>query len=358
MKYKVSVIVPTFNERDNIPELVKRLDKALAKYKYNIIVVDDDSPDKTWKVASDLSKKYPVKVVRRTEEKGLSTAVIRGIQESENEILVVIDADLQHPPEKVPELIKQIEKGADIAIGSRFVEGGGVGDWSKSRLFVSKGAKFLAETLFRDIRNIKDVESGFFAFKKKILDGVQLKPVGYKILLEILVLANYDTVKEVGFEFQIRKHGKSKLGFKNISNYLHHLLSLAWRTKEFHRFVKFCIIGGIGGIINIAILHVLTEFLGVYYLISGAIAIESGLLSNFIFNKVWTFKDREIKGLKAIMRALIRDHIVRSGGILLNIIILWFLTSILGFYYIISQIIGIVVAMIWNFGGNKWFTWE
>jgi len=358
MKYKVSVIVPTYNERDNIPELVKRLDKALKKYNYNVIVVDDDSPDKTWKVASDLSKKYPVKVVRRTEEKGLSTAVIRGIQESKNDILVVIDADLQHPPEKVPELIKQIEKGADIAIGSRFVEGGGVGDWSKSRLFVSKGAKFLAETLFRNIRNIKDVESGFFAFKKKILDNVELKPVGYKILLEILVLANYDTVKEVGFEFQIRKHGKSKLGFKNITNYLHHLLSLAWRTKEIHRFVKFCIIGGIGTVVNIVLLYLLTEYYYVHYLISGAIGIEAGLLTNFIFNKVWTFKDMEVKGLKAIIWALVKDHIVRSGGIILNLVILWLLTSVFGFYYLISQVIGILIAMIWNFGGNKWFTWE
>lgn len=357
MNNKVSVIIPTYNEKDNLPELIKGLDKALSGYDYEFIVVDDNSPDGTWEVARELSKNYHVKPIKRYE-KGLSTAVIRGIQESNNEILVIIDADLQHPPEKVPELVKQIEKGADIAIGSRFVEGGSIGDWSRARLLVSKGAKFLAETLFREIREIKDVESGFFAFKKSILKNVELKPVGYKILLEILVMGNYDTVKEVGYEFQTRRHGASKLGFKNISNYLHHLLSLSWRTKEFHRFVKFCIIGGIGGIINIALLHILTEYLGVYYLISGAIAIESGLLSNFIFNKTWTFKDRQIKGSRAIMRALFRDHIVRSGGILLNIFILWFLTSVFGIYYILSQIVGIGIAMIWNFGGNKWFTWE
>lgn len=356
MKDKVSVIVPTYNERDNLPELIKRLDEALKKYDYEVIVVDDNSPDETWKVAQELPKRYPIIPIKR-EEKGLSTAVIRGIQESNGGILVVIDADLQHPPEKVPELIAAIKKGADIAVGSRFVEGGGVGEWSRMRLFVSKGAKFLAGTLFRDIREIKDVESGFFAFKKDILENVQLKPVGYKILLEILVMANYQKVTEVPFVFENRRRGESKLGFKNISNYLHHLLSLAWRTKELHRFIKFCIIGGIGAIINIAILYILTES-GVYYLISGAIAVESGLLSNFIFNKSWTFKDRQVKGAKAIIKALCRDHLVRSGGIFLNLSILWFLTSIVGVYYLLSQIIGIGVAMMWNFVGNKWFTWE
>lgn len=357
MRDKISVIVPTYNERGSLPELVKRIDNSLKIFEYEVVVVDDDSPDGTWKVAQELSKNYPVKPVKR-KERGLSTAVIRGIQESNNDILVVIDADLQHPPERIPALIEQIQKGADIAIGSRFVEGGSVGDWSRARLFISKVAKFLVETLFRDIRGIKDVESGFFAFKKNIIKNVELKPKGYKILLEILVMGNYENVKEVPFEFQIRKHGKSKLGLRNISSYLHHLLSLSWRTKEFHRFIKFCIIGGIGAIVNIAILHMLTEYLGVYYVLSGAVAIESGLLSNFVLNKIWAFKDRRIKGSRAIIRALYRDHIVRSGGILINLFILWFLTSVIGVYYLLSQIIGIFIAMIWNFGGNKWFTWE
>lgn len=230
MKDKISVIVPTYNERGNLLDLVKRIDKALKTYEYEVVVIDDSSPDGTWDVAQELSKNYPVKPIKR-KERGLSTAVVRGIQESDNEILVVIDADLQHPPERIPALIEQIQKGADIAIGSRFVEGGGIGDWSRTRLFVSRVAKFLAGTLFREIREIKDVESGFFAFKKNILNNVELKPIGYKILLEILVMGNYRTVKEVGIEFHIRKHGKSKLGFRNISSYLHHLFRLAWRTK-------------------------------------------------------------------------------------------------------------------------------
>jgi len=358
MKDGVSVIVPTYNEKDNLSELIKRLNKALAGYDHEILVVDDDSPDETWKLAEELSKNYPVKSIRRTGERGLSTAVLRGLKESIYDTMVVTDADLQHPPEKVPELVDAIKKGADIAIGSRFVEGGSVGDWGKSRLYVSKGAKFLAETLFRKLRDIKDVESGFFAVKKNVIENVQLKPVGYKILLEILVMGNYQKVTEVPYVFDIRKRGKSKLGFKNVSNYFHHLLSLAWRTKELHRFIKFCLIGGIGAIVNLTILYFFKEILGVYYLLSGAIAIESGLLSNFVFNKIWTFKDTEIKGARAILRALYRDHIVRSGGILLNIFILWFLTSVIGLYYLTSQIIGILVAMMWNFVGNKWFTWE
>ena len=355
---KISIIVPTFNERENLPELIKRLDKSLKKYDYDVIVVDDDSPDGTSDVAKELSKDYPIIVIER-KEKGLSTAVIRGIQESNNENIVIIDADLQHPPEKIPELLDALNNGADIAIGSRFVEGGGVGDWNYSRLLISKGARFLATTLFRDLREIKDIESGFFAFKKSIIKNVELKPIGYKILLEILVMGNYETVKEVAFEFQDRKHGKSKLGFKNISNYIHHLFNLSWKTKEFHRFVKFCLIGGIGAVINLGILYLLTNYYGKsYLLLFGAIAIESGLLSNFILNKTWTFKDREVKGFKSLGRALYRDHLVRFFGILLNLFVLWFLTSIFGVYYLFSQLVGILVAMMWNFVGNKWFTWE
>ncbi|MFW6120260.1 MAG: glycosyltransferase, partial [Petrotogales bacterium] len=161
MKNKVSVIVPTYNERDNLPELVKRLDEALTRYKYEIIVVDDDSPDKTWKIALDLSKNYPVKVIKRIEERGLSTAVLKGFKEINSDIVVIMDADLQHPPEKVPELVESIKEGADIAIGSRFVEGGSIGNWSYRRLFVSKIAGFLAKTFFREIREINDIESGF-----------------------------------------------------------------------------------------------------------------------------------------------------------------------------------------------------
>jgi dolichol-phosphate mannosyltransferase len=353
----ISIIVPTFNERECLPEICKRLDESIKKYNYEIIVVDDDSPDGTANVARELSKDFPIHLIER-KEKGLATAVIRGIQESKNENIVVIDADLQHPPEKIPQLIEALNNGADIAIGSRFVEGGSIRDWSYSRLFISKGARFLATTLFRDLRKIKDIESGFFAFKNNVINNVELKPTGYKILLEILVVGNYNNVEEVDFEFQNRKYGKSKLGYSNISSYIRHLLSLSWRTKELHRFLTFCLIGALGAIINLGILYLLTNIYGIYYLISGAIGIEAGLLSNFVLNKIWTFKDREVKGLKSIGRALYRDHVVRFIGILLNLFVLWFLTTIGGIYYIFSQIVGIFVAMMWNFIGNKWFTWE
>lgn len=353
-----SIIVPTYNEKENISELFERIDSAMrSDYEYEIIVVDDDSPDETWRIASEYSDQYPVNVVRREGEKGLATAVLRGVEEASYEIEVVIDADLQHPPEKIPELVSKIENGADISIGSRYVKEGSSGDFGFFREMMSRGADFIAKTIFRDVRDVSDIQTGFFAFRKKILDGMDLDPTGYKILLEILVQADYNRVEEVGYEFGDRKGGESKLGVGTILSYLRHLTGLSFRSGEFLRFLKFCIVGGSGTVVNLSILYLLTTS-GLYYLYSGAIAIEAGLLTNFFINNVWTFGDVEVTGGKNLGKALFRDHLVRSGGIVINMVILWVLTDHVGLYYMLSQIIGIAIATIWNYGGNKWLTWR
>lgn len=353
-----SIIVPTYNEKENIPELFKRINSAIKPdSEYEIIVVDDDSPDETWRIASEYSDQYPVTVMRRKEEKGLATAVIRGIEEASYEIVVVMDADFQHPPEKIPELVSRVEEGADISIGSRYVEGGSLGDFGFFRKMISRGADFIAKTIFRDIRDVSDIQTGFFTLRKKILDGVELDPTGYKILLEILVQGEYNRVEEVGYEFEKRKEGESKLGVGTVFSYLRHLIGLSFRSGEFFRFLKFCIVGGSGTVMNLGILYLLTTS-GFYYLYSGALAIEAGLLTNFFINNVWTFGDVEVSGVKNLGKALFRDHIVRSGGIVINMVILWILTDYVGLYYMLSQILGIAIATIWNYGGNKWLTWR
>lgn len=354
-----SIVVPTFNERGNLPELVERIDSILRskEYDYEIVVVDDDSPDGTWEVATKYSENYPIKVIRRREERGLATAALRGIKESKHDFVAVMDADLQHPPEKIPELISELENGADIAIGSRYVEGGSEGDFGILRKAISRGADFLARTIFRKVRKVNDIQSGFFAVRKEIIRPSDLDPKGYKILLEILIKANYERVSEVGYEFGDRKAGESKLGFGAVKNYLRHLISLSWRTGEIFRFLKFCVVGAAGVIVNLTTLYLLTTS-GLFYLASGAVGIEMGLLTNFFLNKAWTFRDRGVEGLKPILNALGRDHLVRSGGALLNILLLWILTDFLGLYYLLSQLIGIGIATSWNFMGNKWWTWN
>jgi len=214
----ISLIIPTYNERKNLSELIRRIDNSLSKINYEVIIIDDNSPDGTGKLAEKLSKTYPVKVIHK-KERGLALAVVTGFKHARGEILLVMDADLQHPPERIPYFLKEI-KNADIVIGTRYT---GV---SFKRKIISKGAKLLVMILFSSIRKLKEPHSGFFMLKKKVIEDVKLEPIGFKILLEILLKGNYKNVVEVPFVFGERKKGESKLNVREILNFLRHVLSL------------------------------------------------------------------------------------------------------------------------------------
>jgi dolichol-phosphate mannosyltransferase len=359
MQNDISIVIPTSVERENIPDLLERVYRSMepSSRAFEIIIVDGDSPDQTWDAASPSADRYPVRVIQRQGEKGLATAVLRGIKAAKYDIIVVMNAELELAPEKIPELISCVENGADITIGSRFVERSASAEFSLLRRVMSKSADLLARTLFRELRNVRDVDSGFFVMRKNVVAHANLNPVGDKILLEILVQGDYTTVSELGYSSHRREAGVSKLRARDTIDYVRHMSGLFRRSGEFHRFLKFAAVGAVGAVLNLAVLYALTE-LGVFYLISGLVGIEAGLLSNFFLNRSWTFKDRQARGLGYVLTALYRDHAVRFFGIVLNLVILWLLTSVFGLYYLTSQVIGIAVAMLWNYGGNQWWTWE
>jgi len=215
----ISLIIPTYNERKNLPRLVKRIHKSLSEIDYEVIIVDDNSPDGTGELAEKLSKTYPIKVIHK-KERGLALAVVTGFKYARGENLLVMDADLQHPPERIPYFLKEIEN-ADIVIGTRCMS-----SLTFKRKIISKGAKLLVMILFPLIRKLKEPHSGFFMLKKKVIEGIKLEPVGFKILLEILLKGNYKDVVEVPFIFEKRREGKSKLNVREILNFLRHVLSL------------------------------------------------------------------------------------------------------------------------------------
>ena len=354
---KVSIVVPTFEEKENIPLLFERIFKVFKISKINgeIIVVDDDSQDGTANVVKEYCKKYPIKLIVRKGEKGLASACVEGFKVAKGDVIIVMDADLQHPPEKIPTLIDTIKDGADIAIASRYIEGGTTGEWDLSRKVVSKGASALANLLFKEIKGIKDQQSGFFAFKKKVIEGVKLKPKGYKILLEILVLGKHKKVEEIAYEFGERTSGKSKLGFSTIFSYLSHIIRLLWASGKLTKLIKFCMVGLLGVGVNLGILYFLTS-LGLYYMISGAISIEISLLTNFFLNRAWTFKE-EAKYV-SMKNAIAKDHITRAIGILIQFASLYVFTELFNMYYILSMTIGIIISTIWNFVGNSRWVWK
>ena len=213
----VSLIIPTYNEANNIKIVLSEIEKHLRSISHEVIVVDDNSPDGTWKIAQTFKN---VRVIRRIGERGLATAVIRGFHEAKADIIGVMDADQSHPPAKLPELLKPLlQKKNDLIIGSRLIPGGAVENWPLIRKITAWGARLLA----RPLTPVKDVMSGYFFFRRNVIQGVELKPVGYKILLEILVKGHYTNALEVAYVFRNREVGQSKLDTREYLNYIKHL---------------------------------------------------------------------------------------------------------------------------------------
>lgn len=219
----LSLVVPTYNEAENIVPLVRRICKAMPKG-IEIIIVDDNSPDGTGKIADKLAKKYPVRVIHRPGKKGLADAVIEGFGHAKGEFLGCMDADQSHPPELLPELLNAVKNGADIAVASRKVGNGRTIGWGVYRRVMS----WIATALAWPLTSVKDRTSGYMVFRKKIIEGKKLNPIGYKIVLEVVVRSNSKRIVEVPFTFINRKKGKSHTNKKIILQYLRHLGRLYW----------------------------------------------------------------------------------------------------------------------------------
>lgn len=218
----LSIIVPTYNERKNVEELAKRVFDALKPHyiKYELVIVDDNSPDGTAEHAEQLKSKYDIQIIHRPKKVSLASAVINGFRLAQGNVFCVMDADLSHPPEVLFEMYKKIEKGdTDIVVGSRLVPGGGAEKWPWYRRIIS----IVAQSLARPLTSVKDNTSGFFMLRKEVLEGADLSPIGFKILLEILAKGKYNKVEEYPIVFADREGGKSKLGAKQVAEYLKQL---------------------------------------------------------------------------------------------------------------------------------------
>jgi len=369
MTKSLSLIIPTYNESGNISPLVKQIHLAISDYKYEILFVDDASTDGTVERIEELGKDYPVRAIVRRDERGLASAVVKGFQNAGGDILVVMDADLQHPPAVIEQLLAAIEQGADIAVASRYVPGGGCAEWSGLRKLISRGAIFLAWLFLPQARRVKDPMSGFFALKNSVVEQVSLDPIGYKILLEVLVMGRYREVAEVPFQFQLRELGESKLNFSQEYEYLRHIVRLASRSGEAARFLKFCLVGASGVVVNFGLYLLLTRFAGFTPIsdtssgiLSGNIAltisIETSIITNFILNNFFTFSDRNTGGAGGFLRRLLRFNLICVLGGLIQIGVANLLAVVLGIADLAAVLIGIIVAFFWNYLLNNSLTWR
>ena len=327
MQHLISIVIPTRNEEKNIGKLLD----LIAKYvtcPYEAIVVDDGN-DRTQEIAQRLGAR-----VIQGKHKGLGQAILDGIEATQGDIVVNMDADLSHDPCSIPAMIQPIlERGYDMTIGSRYVEGGGT-NWTTKRLLISKVAGLLAFP----ITFMKDNTSGFFAFRKSILEGVKLEASSWKIMLELLVKANPTAVKEVPIYFEDRKEGESKFNKKEIKNYLVHLYKLA--LYKYKAIIKFGLIGISGALLHFVLLYGLTE-LGLWYILSAIFSIILASTSNYIFNYKWTFRDRTISNhLLGWFKYQVMSGV--TDGVYLGLLALF--TEVFGIWYMASALLAVLLV--------------
>lgn len=343
---------------------MRRINSACsaAGIEVETVFVDDNSPDGTGARAEELSKEYRVKVVHRKGKLGLSSAVLEGFAAASAPLLVVMDADLSHPPEKIPEMVGRIESGeAEVAVGSRYVKGGSVEDWPFTRRIISKGATLLARWLTK----VKDPMSGFFALKRSVIDGVKLNPVGYKIGLEILVKGRYSKVVEVPIRFSNRKSGESKLKGGEYLKYIDHVILLyEYRKPWLSKYIKFSAIGALGALINSIVLWTASEVFSVHYLLAAVLAFCVASTSNYSLNRRWTYRSN-----RGVSKQYSQFLLVSVNGLMLNLVLL---SSIVegvmpvigigqdkaGLYLVFANLVAIFIVSLFNFFANSLWTFR
>lgn len=230
---KLTIVIPTFNESKNIENLVSQISEHLKAIEYEILFIDD-SNDNTPDVINEVAKKDShVRLFHRENEKGLGTAVLKGFKIADGDYIAVMDADLQHPPAILKGMYSAIKNGADFCIPSRFIPGGSDGGLNLYRKLVSGTARYIGKIFLPSLRKITDPTSGIFMFRKEILNiNEELKPIGWKIMIEVLALANYRTIIEIPYEFSDRAEGESKLSAKVTQEYLKQVIGLMRRGKK------------------------------------------------------------------------------------------------------------------------------
>ncbi len=373
---QVSIIIPTYNESENIIQVLKSIGEHLPKdVEVEAIVVDDNSPDGTGKVVEDYiadtrnEAGYSIDIIHRETKSGLSSAILVGIQHSSAETIVVMDSDFSHPPKIIPQLVEEIKtSGYDIAIASRYTEGGEVSGWSTKRKLISKGATGIAKAGLGV--NESDPMSGFFAFKRKILEGIKFDAIGYKMLLEILVKTKGAKVKEIPYTFTDRAHGSSKLDSSTMFDFV----TSVWKlyryghatkvsdTRTSVRFIskagRFYTVGASGLLVNYLVSLLFADaVVNFWYIHATVIGIAISMTSNFILNKIWTFEDRNFEAKKTLVQY---GKFVgfSSLGALIQLGMVYVLVDNYQIIYPLALIIAVIIAASSNFILNKKWTFK
>ena len=350
MSLKLSVVIPTFREVRNLEAVARSIETALRDHRwaYEVIFVDDDSQDGSEALAVKLAESLPVRMYVRLGEKGLSTAVLRGIAEARGEYVVVMDADLSHPAERIPDMLALLANNKrDFVVGSRYVAGGSLDpSWTWFRLLNSKVATWLALPLAR----IHDPMSGFFAFRRADMPEAHLlSPIGYKIGLELLVKGGFKKPGEVPIHFADRVHGESKLTWKEQVRYLRHLRRLyQFRFPFLAEFMQFGIVGGSGFAIDVLLYLGLQTLTGMGHFAARAFSFWGAASWNWAWNRVLTFSNRQKTAMLVQWPSFLLTSLL---GFAINVGSYYVLTHYVP-YFETHRILALVLGVLLGFGLN------
>jgi len=346
----LSIIVPTYCEEENIHPVVARIRAALdSRLEYEIVFVDDNSPDATAARVEELQRSgAPVRIIVRKDERGLSSAITRGFREARGDLLLCMDADLSHPPEAIPDMVKTLQENqADMVIGSRYVSGGRTEEgWGLFRWLNSRVAGLMA----RPLTAVRDAMTGFFVMPRPVFERAKdLNPIGYKFALELIIKCPCRNVVEIPIFFADRQRGESKLNFREQARYILHLKRLYdYRYGKISRFIQFSLVGASGVLVNLLTYAVLLKF-GLREELAYAVAIWLSLTWNFVPNRYVTFDD---SAHDPWLPQYARYVVTCALGVVINWSITMGLTHHMGWFKdheLMAPLAGIAAGTIFNF---------
>ena len=355
---ELSIIVPTFNEVSNVRELLSRIERALGSLRWEIIFVDDDSPDGTSDLVRSIALYDPrIRILRRVGRRGVSTACIEGMLASAAPIIAIMDADLQHDENTLrPMLTKIVSGGADLVVATRYADGGTAGTWTATCLRMSQLATRASELMLG--HTVSDPMSGFFMLKRSLLESTvrKLSGRGYKILLDILSSTeSKPKIEEVAYSFRNRFSGTSKLDSFVIWQYGMLLVDKSIGRFIPADFISFCIIGGIGFVAHMVVLVCLFKQIGVDFTLAQTLATLVAMTVNFSLNNVLTYRDRRLSGIRWWL-GLLNFSLLCSVGAIGNVGIASYLYRN-NAQWAVAAIAGIIISAVWNYGATRLYTW-
>lgn len=358
---EVAIVIPTFNEVRNVPVLVAKLDAALKGRSWEAIFVDDDSPDGTADAARAIARTdHRVRVVQRIGRRGLSTACIEGMCATAAPCVAVIDGDLQHDETILPAMLDALDRDEtlDLVVGSRFVAGGGTGDWDHDRVAKSAFATRLARGVLK--ADLNDPMSGFFMIRTAIVRRLthHLSAIGFKILLDIMT-TSAEPLKfvEIPYTFRLRTEGESKLDHVVAMEYLIALYDRMFGHVVPVRFAMFSAIGLLGLGLHMTVLTLLFKGFGMAFLTGQIVATAVALTFNFFLNNALTYRELRLKGARALFGGWVSFALVCSVGAIANVGIAHFLHDVQSGEWAISAMIGVLVGAVWNYALSSRFVW-